>query len=144
MNDPSEEFIQIDNKKWNDIPALEDGIKILYDIVTLLIEKLTEQFIGVLCVESYDVRLDSEDTRIISDSQWLRHIHKGSKKSRIDQRPLVSPRHPKSLQRRVDYSWVVESCRNSIQVERILVSCGKFFYRELQPTSRSHRRRKRH
>ena len=29
--------------------------QIWYDIETLLIEKLTEQFVGVLCVQSYDV-----------------------------------------------------------------------------------------
>ena len=34
---------------------LEHGKQIGYDIVTLLIEKLTEQFIGVPCVQSYDV-----------------------------------------------------------------------------------------
>ena len=34
---------------------LENGHNFWYVIVTLLIEKLTEQFIGGLCVQSYDV-----------------------------------------------------------------------------------------
>ena len=46
-------------------------------------EQLTEQFIGVLFVHSFDVS-SKMVRRTISDSRWLGHIHRGSNKSRFE------------------------------------------------------------
>ena len=46
-------------------------------------EQLTEQFIGVLFVQSFDVS-SKVVRRTISDSRWLGHIHRGSNKSRSE------------------------------------------------------------
>ena len=68
MNYFSKELIEIDEKKWNDIPAcdtversslgwnISKRLTAFCDIETLMIEKLTEQFIGVLCIRRHDVR----------------------------------------------------------------------------------------
>ena len=69
MNKLSEDFIPIDKGSgmillplvmskgsfWNG--KSRKWLQVWYDVVTLPIEKLTEQFIGVLCVQSDDVHL---------------------------------------------------------------------------------------
>ena len=46
----------------------------------------------------------------------------------------------RSIQGHSGGSWIVESCCRFTKMERILVSCRKLFYRELDSTSRGHRR----
>ena len=67
MNKHSEDFVTIDKGSGMLFPLMvmskgslwsgesRKWLQVWYDVVTLPIEKLTEQFIGVLCVQSYDV-----------------------------------------------------------------------------------------
>ena len=83
MKYPTEDFIQIDERKCNDIPAygtverksLEWKIS---NLVTNLVrhraftnQKLIKQYIRVPCAQCYDMRFKSEGAQTYSDSQWL-------------------------------------------------------------------------
>ena len=114
MNPPSKVFIQIDQRKWNDILAVNSvkreslawkiskKVTVFPDIENF-IEKLTEQFVGVLCYLCYDV---TSTTKVLEFSQIFSgrgFIHKGSSAlRRLEQQSLENSCHPKSLRRRSD------------------------------------------
>ena len=66
INNHSEDFIPIDGRKWNDIPAYGE-----VNGFTLPIDILMVQFIGNPCVQSCDTRSRMKADILFSDSQWL-------------------------------------------------------------------------
>ena len=92
---------------------------------------------------------ERDGARTSSDFEWLGCIHRGSNKPRF--RHCVESNNNLLYVRAIqgdsggdDCSCILKSCRNSTQMERILVSCRKLLHRELNPTSRTHRKWKGH
>ena len=81
----------------------------------LMIDKLTEQFIGVLCVKRNDVISKVKVLEPPTDSRCLGYIHRGSSKPRLrilrtlEQQPRVCSRHPSWL---LLNWWIMLQCHS--------------------------------
>ena len=132
-------------RKWNDISAYGDvkgktlewesrkRSQIWYAILTLPIEKLMGLFIGIPCVQSYDVHCRVKARRPTLILVGLILSTKEATKNSIStleepqRRSLVYSRHSRAFWRRVDCACSDESCRHPTQMERVLVSQRKLF-----------------
>ena len=95
MKYPSDEFIQIDKRKWNAIPACDtvDTYPLEWEISkrwTALVQHRdidNREIGGAVHWSSLFPMLrrdfDREGVRTLSDSQWLGHVHRGSNKPRF-------------------------------------------------------------
>ena len=100
-----------------------------------------EQFIGVLSFRRYDVISNAKGLERVSDSQWIDKIHRGSNESRY-QFCVDSNNHVLYIRDIQEYSGRDLMDPDSFS-HVALVSRRKLFLRELDPTSRTHRRWKR-
>ena len=145
MNYPSKEFIQMDKRKWNDIPVC--GIiernplewKITKRITNLVRHRDIDhrEIDGAVHWSSLCPKLrrefESEGARTSSDSQLLGCIHRGSNKPRFKKRVNSnnSLLYVRALQGHSAGELLAPELMNhvacSTQMVRIPVSCGKLF-----------------
>ena len=114
MKCPSEEFIQIDRRKWNEIPARDSVERFLLLMTALGRHRELEhrEFDGAVQWRSLFPKprrdFDCEGARTFSDCQWMGYLYRGSNKPRFqycvdsNNNVLYCSCHPRSPTRRCD------------------------------------------